>query len=152
MSHILRKVALYVLLAFIVVPAVALTWLRWESGRPQDDRFRERHGSLTEVSVTESITQNGQASEFVTLRSDSGLAVSLRTIRDASNHDRLPVLVVLGGHRTGSDAVKLFGQVGNTVGFHHDTTRGQGAYDALELARILGPVISIQDGYYFTLT
>lgn len=113
MSHILRKLALYVLLAIILVPAIALTWLRWEAGRPQDDRFRERHGSLTKISVAESITRDNQVSEFITLHSDSGLAVSLRTIRDASNHDRLPVLIVLGGHRTGSDAVELFGHVGN---------------------------------------
>ena len=113
MTHILRKLALYVLLAIILVPAIALTWLRWEAGRPQDDRFRERHGSLTKISVAESITRDNQVSEFITLHSDSGLAVSLRTIRDASNHDRLPVLIVLGGHRTGSDAVELFGHVGN---------------------------------------
>ncbi len=69
--------------------------------------------SLIGCFVTESITRNDQVSEFITLHSDSGLAVSLRTIRDASNHDRLPVLIVLGGHRTGSDAVELFGHVGN---------------------------------------
>ena len=113
MSHILRKLALYVLLAFILVPAIALTWLYWEAGRPQDDRFRERHGILAEISVAETIQRDGQASEFVTLRSDSGLVVSLRTIRDVSGDDRLPVLVVLGGHRAGSDAVELFGHVGN---------------------------------------
>jgi len=112
-SRILRKLALYVLLAIVLVPMVGLAWLRWEAGRPQVDRFRERHGTLAEIFVAESITRDGQASEFITLRSDSGLAVSLRTIRDASNHDRLPVLVVLGGHRTGSDAVELFGHVGN---------------------------------------
>lgn len=113
MSHIIRRAALFVLLVFVLVPAVTLTWLRWEAGRPQDDRFRERHGSLTDISVVESITRDGQASEFITLHSDSGLAVSLRTIRDASNDARLPVLIVLGGHRTGSDAVELFGHVGN---------------------------------------
>ena len=112
MSHILRKLALYVLLVTILVPAVALTWLCWDAGRPQDDRFRERHGTLTKVSVAESNTQNGQASEFITLHSDSGLAVSLRTIRDATSIEKLPVLIVLGGHRTGSDAVELFGHVG----------------------------------------
>jgi len=95
------------------VPAVALTWLRWDAGRSQDDRFRERHGRLTNVSVAESITRNGQASEFITLHSDSGLAVSLRAIRDATSIEKLPVLIVLGGHRTGSDAVELFGYVGS---------------------------------------
>jgi dienelactone hydrolase len=113
MSRILRKLALYVLLAIILVPAIALAWLRWEAGRPQEDRFLERHGRLTKISIAESITRDDQVSEFITLHSDSGLTVSLRTIRDASNHDRLPVLIVLGGHRTGSDAVELFGHVGN---------------------------------------
>jgi pimeloyl-ACP methyl ester carboxylesterase len=113
MSRILRKLALYVLLAIILVPAIALAWLRWEAGRSQEDRFLERHGRLTKISIAESITRDDQVSEFITLHSDSGLTVSLRTIRDASNHDRLPVLIVLGGHRTGSDAVELFGHVGN---------------------------------------
>jgi pimeloyl-ACP methyl ester carboxylesterase len=112
MPRIYRKVALYALLAIIVVPAVALIWLRWDAGRSRDDWFRERHGRLTEIAVAESSTQNGQTSEFITLHSDSGLAVSLRTIRAATSIEKLPVLIVLGGHRTGSDAVELFGHVG----------------------------------------
>jgi len=39
MSRILGKVALYMLLAFIVVPAVAPTWLGWtEGGHIEPDR------------------------------------------------------------------------------------------------------------------
>ncbi len=47
------------------------------------------------------------------LVSDSGLQVSFRIIRNEEHDAPLPVLVVLGGHRTGSDAVDLFGDVGD---------------------------------------
>jgi pimeloyl-ACP methyl ester carboxylesterase len=47
------------------------------------------------------------------LISDSGLQVSFRIIRDVETDALLPVLVILGGHRTGSDAVELFGDVGH---------------------------------------
>jgi predicted peptidase len=53
-----------------------------------------------------------RAAASVALRSDSGLEVSLRVIRPADTQKALPVLVVLGGHRTGSAAVELFGDVG----------------------------------------
>ena len=97
----------------VLVSVLALSWLRWDAGRPREHWFQERHGSLVSVSIAESVTSDGQVSEFVTLQSSSGLSVSLRMIRDVTSHDRLPVLLVLGGHRTGSDAVELFGRVGN---------------------------------------
>lgn len=111
--HKFVRVIVTVLVSMLLVLTVVLSWLRWDAGQPRERWFQERHGTLVGVSVAESNTQEGQASEFITLRSDSGLEVSLRTIRDVSGDDLLPVLVVLGGHRTGSDAVELFGHVGN---------------------------------------
>jgi len=104
---------LTVFVSMVLVIAIVLSWLRWDAGRPQELWFQERHGTLVSVAVAESNTHAGQASEFITLQSSSGLSVSLRTIRDVSKRGRLPVLLVLGGHRTGSDAVQLFGRVGN---------------------------------------
>ncbi len=62
--------------------------------------------------MTESRTPLGQKSELVYVGSDSGLNVRFRVIRDDSTDAQLPVMVVLGGQRTGSDAVDLFGDVG----------------------------------------
>jgi len=113
MLQLFVRVIVTVLVSILLALAIMLSWLRWDAGRPQERWFQERHGTLVRVSVAESKTQQGQASEFITLQSSSGLSVSLRTIRDVSGRGRLPVLLVLGGHRTGSNAVQLFGRVGN---------------------------------------
>lgn len=51
----------------------------------------------------------------VRLVSDSDLQVSFRVIREMNTGEPLPVYLVLGGHRTGSDAVDLFGEVSGHV-------------------------------------
>lgn len=104
-------VLLYGLLAIVIASAIALTWLRWESHQPRDDWFDERRGSIERVAVEESVIADGQLSAGVNLRSDTGVSFSFRVIRYPSEGP-LPVLLILGGHRTGSDAVELFGNVG----------------------------------------
>lgn len=111
-SSRVRSVLKYFVLAVVLSIVLSLTWLRWESGRPRDDWFRERQGQIQAVATEVSATGHGQRSESVQLTSTSGLEVRFRVVRDAETDDPLPVLVVLGGHRTGSDAVDLFGDVG----------------------------------------
>jgi dienelactone hydrolase len=106
-----RSVLVYAVMTVVIASSVGLAWLRWESHQPRDDWFDERHGKIEDVTVTDSVTDDGQSSAFVTLHSDSGLSISFRVIRYPTD-DPLPVLLVLGGHRTGSDAVELFGNVG----------------------------------------
>lgn len=108
-----RAILLYFLLFVVLSMTLPLTWLRWESGRPRDNWFNERHGRIDTVAAEESITEHGQLAESVRLTSDSGLQVSFRIIRDVQTDAPLPVLIILGGHRTGSDAVELFGDVGH---------------------------------------
>lgn len=103
----------YLVLVVVLSIALSLIWLRWESSRPRDDWFSERHGRIETVATEESITKYGQLAESVQLISDSGLQVSFRTIRDVETDAPLPVIMILGGHRTGSDAVELFGDVGH---------------------------------------
>lgn len=102
---------LYSSIAVVIAGAVGLAWLRWESHRPRDAWFDERRGNIESVTSEASRTTDGQLSTLVKLRSDSGLSFSFRVIRYPSD-EPLPVLLVLGGHRTGSDAVELFGNVG----------------------------------------
>ena len=90
-----------------------LAWLWWESSLPRDEWFDERQGKIENISIEESLTPFGQRSELVTLTSDTGLQVSFRVIRNVDYDTPLPVLLVLGGHRTGSDAVEFFGDVGD---------------------------------------
>lgn len=99
-------------LVAILAAVTALAWLRWDAGQPRDRWFTERHGRLESTSVERSEAGESQAAASVRLTSDSGLNVSLRMIRDAAAEQPVPVLLVLGGHRTGSAAVELFGEVG----------------------------------------
>jgi dienelactone hydrolase len=110
--RIVRKLLVYTLLLLGVAICLALAWLRWESHRPRDQWFVERHGALSDVTADRVSTPHGQLTERLRLTSSSGLVVVARLIRDETFEGRLPVLVVLGGHRTGSDAVDLFGDVG----------------------------------------
>jgi dienelactone hydrolase len=114
-ARLLKRILLSCLLAVVLVVAAGLFWLRWESHLPRDDWFTQRKGRLAEVSADRSMTPHGQLTEKVVLRSDSGLRVLLRLIRDTEPQAKRSVLIVLGGHRTGSDAVDLFGDVGDRV-------------------------------------
>lgn len=108
-----RSVFKYLLLIVVVSITLGLTWLRWDAGQPRDDWFDERQGQVEAVVVTETTTIGGQRSDAVRLTSDSGMEIFFRVIRDDAAEGALPVLLVLGGHRTGSDAVELFGNVQN---------------------------------------
>ena len=99
--------------AIFLLLVLPLAWLWWESSLPRDEWFDERQGQIESVSIEESLTRFGQRSESVTLISDTGLRVSFRVIRNIDYDAPMPVLLVLGGHRTGSDAVEFFGDVGD---------------------------------------
>lgn len=111
-TAILKKVLVYGIICVVLVSCLVLGWLRWESHLPRERWFVERHGRLEDVAVARGETPHGQLTEHLTLTSSSGLQVIARLIRAEDHSGRLPVLLVLGGHRTGSDAVDLFGDVG----------------------------------------
>ena len=109
------KMALKVLLfsAVIIVLAIitGVLWLRWDASQPLEPWFEKRHGHISTIDTLESVDSSTQLSQLLRIDSDSGLAVTFRVIRQ-SGRDQLPVLIVLGGHRTGSDSAQLFGEVG----------------------------------------
>lgn len=109
---LLMKLFKYGVLALLVGLFVALAWLRWDANRPRDEWWVERQGQLIETHSERSTTGFGQLTEAVTLTSDSGLRVSIRLIRNELTDGPRTVLLVLGGHRTGRDAVDLFGDTG----------------------------------------
>lgn len=112
MARTLLRIFIYGLAILALVSLTSIIWLRHDAGRPLDSWFEERHGTLASMELLESAGAEDQRSELITLKSDSGLAVTIRVIRHASLDKPLPVLMVLGGHRTGSDAANLFGEVG----------------------------------------
>lgn len=106
---------MYLLLPIVLLVTLGLTWLRWESGLPRDEWFAERQGHITDVHVEESIESHSTVSQSVRLKSSSGLQVGFRVIRKVTTDAPVPLLLILGGHRTGSDAVDLFGDPGQRV-------------------------------------
>lgn len=113
--HGLKKFAkgvIFLLLGTTAVIGVALVWLQWDAKRDHSDRLRARQGEL--VTATHEMLKSDPAlvAERVSLASDSGLEVTVRVLRPMHHDNKLPVLMVLGGHRTGSDAVSLFDEVG----------------------------------------
>lgn len=104
----LARPGLYALLSLVLLLAAGVALLRWDAGRSREAWFDERHGRLESVSV-EPLRGDGQrALMLVRLVSSSGLRASFRLTRALRPSGRQPVLIVLGGHRTGSDAVEFF--------------------------------------------
>jgi dienelactone hydrolase len=132
---LLRSIALYAAIAVLLAVTAGLTWLRWESHQPRDEWFDQRRGEIERLEDQVSVTADGQLSSFLTLTSNTGLRFSFRVIRQQVDRP-LPVLLVLGGHRTGSDAVELFGNVGERAVVALDYP-----YDGPEKVRGIGPVL-----------
>lgn len=102
----------YPLLAVTVLAAGYLLWLRWDAYRDHRAGLDARHGELIAASHATLEAAPGLEAERVRLGSDSGLAVTIRVLRPAEPAGPLPVLLLLGGHNTGSDAVRFFDDVG----------------------------------------
>jgi len=111
----IRSALKYLALIVVLSISLSLVWLRWESSRPRDDWWTERHGQIETAAVDTAVTKFGQRLESVWLTSDSGLQVFFRIVRNADSDARHPILMILGGHRTGSDAVDLFGDIGRHI-------------------------------------
>lgn len=113
------RLAGFTLAALLAATILFLAWLRWDAGRPRDAWWAMRQGTLA-VADSESLpTAEGLRTAAVRLRSDTGLEVGLRALRPAraasaangKGSEPLPVLVILGGHRTGREAAELIGDI-----------------------------------------
>lgn len=96
----------------VILVLFALAWLWLDSRRIKDDFFSERKGTLSSSTPSQTPGDAFDHSGLVRLESDSGLAVRFRVLRAKDASEPLPVLLVLGGHRTGSRAVELVGDPG----------------------------------------
>lgn len=109
--RLLGRIFKYSLLGLLIIVVAGLAWLRWDAWQARDEWFAERQGALDEIQVTRSSRPSGQLSEAIVFASTSGLRVTARSVRDGAATGPQPVLLVLGGHRTGQDSVDLFGRV-----------------------------------------
>lgn len=102
-------------LSMLLLVALASLWFA-DLARPQHEAFVERRGGAVAAEVEAEVHEpGGFISQSVRLSSDSGLVVDARVLRPADQDAPLPVLVLLGGHRTGRDAVNLVGHPGASV-------------------------------------
>ena len=79
-------------------------------------RFLARRSSLASVVASGPVLDRGYVLETIRLTATSGLAVDL-TVRRAGDDSarRRPLVVILGGHHTGREAVRLLGDTRGTV-------------------------------------
>jgi dienelactone hydrolase len=84
--------------------------------RPRDAEFTRRRGSVVSVQAQpEEAHGNAFVSQAVRVTADTGLHVDFRVLRPAGPRGPLPLVVILGGHETGRDAVDLVGDPGPMV-------------------------------------
>lgn len=79
--------------------------------RDPRERFERRRSSLQSVTEDSTLVDGGYTVTPVRLTGTSGLVVDLAVRRALSDSARrLPLAVILGGHRTGRDAARLVGE------------------------------------------
>jgi dienelactone hydrolase len=78
--------------------------------------YAARRSRLAEVEAGAQVIEGGYVLQPVRLRASSGLSVDITVKRAIADSGRtLPVVLVLGGHRTGRDAVRLVGPTAGTM-------------------------------------
>ncbi|MCH9651695.1 MAG: hypothetical protein K0U98_25940 [Deltaproteobacteria bacterium] len=92
--------ALFILTIFVSLGIFRLT-------KDPEPTFAHRHGSLSTLEVQSSKGSVDYRSELLRLTSSSGLSFEMALRVPLRPPGRLPLVVVLGGHRTGRDAIDL---------------------------------------------
>ena len=100
---------------FLLVSLAAAGWLAMQA-RPKHEYFEARRAQLTSFEAEPVRAEaGGFVSQAVRVQGDNGLRVDLRVLRPGGDVVRRPLVVLLGGHRTGRDAVDLLGAPGAFV-------------------------------------
>src|SRR5205823_2033036 len=107
-----RKLVLALTIATLAILAATTAYLLRD---PLPD-FQERRSALSTVVEGATSTDRGYELRQVRLTATSGLSVEL-TVRRAPEDSgrRLPLVIILGGHHTGRDAVRLLGDTRGTL-------------------------------------
>jgi dienelactone hydrolase len=110
------KLLIRAVLGLLVLGLASGAWWLASLARPQHHEFIERRNTTFSVTLEEArVEAGGFLSQGVTLDTASGMRINARVLRPVSQDRPLPAVVLLGGHRTGRDAVKLVGDPGPAV-------------------------------------
>ena len=101
-------------LALVVIVLVGAVVMAWPYTVVQRDYFVERRGRLASADIISSESRAGASSiSTILLHSANELAVTMRLLLPAAAAEgQVPLLLLVGGHRTGKDAVELVGPTG----------------------------------------
>ncbi len=137
------------LIAVPVVLLLAAGGYYFELSSPKRDYFLTRPGELIRSEVVES-SSDGVVYESLELESSTGLTVEMRVMRPALvPRDGLPVLIVIGGHRTGKNAVDMVGAP-NGVAYAAIDYPYEGSHRLNGASEILAAVPKIQQAFLDT--
>jgi len=103
--------AILVTLATVVIPVATAAYLL----RDPLPHFLARRSRLAGVVIGTPYLDRGFQLQQVRLMATSGLSVELTLRRAASDTGHLPLVVILGGHHTGRDAVRLLDDTRGTL-------------------------------------
>jgi len=78
-------------------------------------RFVERRSALASVDLADSTVSDGAVFQRARLVATSGLTVNLTTRRQLGDSGKRPLVVILGGHVTGAEAVRLVGEAPGVI-------------------------------------
>lgn len=103
--------AVGLLVAGLVVVGCVAAWTR-----PDFAQFEARRATMVSFAAEALRPETGGfVSQAVQVTGDNGLQVDLRVLRSAAAMEPRPLVIILGGHRTGRDAVDLLGAPGPFV-------------------------------------
>lgn len=100
----LRRVLIVLICLCMLAAALYLTG-EWYRRRDYRGRFCAMRGRLTAVQVTDDERRDGHLFQSVELRNERGIAVSACLKAPIGDGERYPVLVILGGLRTGRKTI-----------------------------------------------
>lgn len=105
----------WLLVAFAVLLLAIGLWIL-DHLRPRHGHFVTQRGELASATVTESdLALAGFRSAVVRVRATTDLEVGFRVLRPENATGPLPLVVLIGGHRTGSRALEMIGNPGPIV-------------------------------------
>lgn len=110
-----RQTGRWLLGALVGLGILAGVWLA-QHGVPRSVYLSESQRAIAAVDAAEELpTPDGYRERAVSLRTVQGMKVDFRVLRPGGEARPRPLVVLLAGHRTGRDAIRILGDPGGIV-------------------------------------